>query len=354
MVIDTSSSPAPAQGAAAPAPSRADRRHLVALLVRDGLLPIEAGIVHRIFGTARAEDGGAPLYSVVTCTPNPGEVRTDTDFTINVTRGLDVLAEADTVVIPASDADYEPSGGPLAGPLADAIRRIRPGARIASICSGAFVLAAAGLLDGRRATTHWRSAEALTALYPSVQVDCGVLYTDDRGVLTAAGVASGIDLCLHMVRSDHGLAVANAVARSTVVAPHRDGGQAQFVRTPVPRTSGPAGSATGRAREWALARLDGPLPLALLAEQAGLSVRSFTRRFREEAGVSPARWILDRRLDRARELLETTDLPVDSVAVRAGLGTATSLRTHLHAALGVTPSAYRRTFRGTASPAAAA
>ena len=318
-------------------------RHRVAVLVRDGVLPMEAGIVHRIFGQARsAAPAGEPLYQVVTCTPRPGEVRTDADFTINVAHGPEALAEADTVVVPASDADYEPAGGPLSGPLAEAFARIRPGARIASICTGSFVLAAAGLLDGRRATTHWRSAQRLAELYPEVDVDPGVLFTDESGVLTAAGVASGLDLCLHMVRSDHGAAVANEVARGTVVPPHRDGGQAQYIRHPVPADRP---SSLEPVRSWALSRLDRPIALADLAECASTSVRTLTRRFRAETGLSPSRWLLLRRLDLARELLESTDLPVERIAARTGLGTAASLRAHFHTELGVSPTAYRRTFR---------
>ncbi|MDA8369133.1 MAG: helix-turn-helix domain-containing protein [Nocardiopsaceae bacterium] len=317
-------------------------RHRVAVLVRHGLLPIEMGIVHRLFGQARSA-GGAPLYEVLTCTLVPGEVRTDADITINVAHGPEILGEADTVVVPASPADYEPREGPLSTPLAEAVAAIRPGARIASICTGSFVLAAAGLLDGRRATTHWRSCDAFRRLYPAVKLDPNVLYTDDGGVLTSAGVASGIDLCLHMIRCDHGAAVANEVARGTVVSPHRDGGQAQFIRRPVPE---PRVSSTGAARAWALEHLDRPVGLRDLAARESMSVRTFTRRFRDEVGVSPLQWLTLQRIERARQLLEETDLPVDRIAADAGFGTAASLRQHLQAALGVSPSAYRSTFRG--------
>lgn len=321
-----------------------DGRHRVAVLVRDGMLPIEVGIVHRLFGQARSAAGDA-LYEVLTCTLVPGEVRTDADFTVAVAHGPTLLAEADTVVVPASDIDYEPGPGPLGGALADAFARIGPGTRIASICTGPFVLAAAGLLDGRRATTHWKSCAAFRELFPGVELDPDVLYTDDRGVLTSAGVASGVDLCLHMIRSDHGAAVANEVARGTVVPPHREGGQAQYVRRPLP---GPCGSSTTRAREWALANLDRPITLRELAERESTSTRTFTRRFREETGTSPGHWLIRQRVARACELLERTDLPVDRVAADAGFGAAGSLRLHLQAELGVSPSAYRATFRGTA------
>ncbi|WP_261956577.1 GlxA family transcriptional regulator [Streptomyces nigrescens] len=321
------------------------RRHRVAVLVRDGMLPIEVGIVHRIFGEARSADGER-LYELVTCALEPGEVRTDTDFTVCVAHGPEALAEADTVVVPASGADYdraESTAGRLSAELAEALGRIRPGTRIASICTGAFVLAAAGLLDGRRATTHWRSVDDFRRLFPHVELDADVLYTDEGDVLTAAGVASGIDLCLHMVRCDHGAAVANDVARRTVVPPHREGGQAQYIRRPMPESQV---SSTGRARAWALEHLDRPVTLRELAACEAMSVRTFTRRFREEAGISPLQWLTQQRIERARQLLEETELTVDRIAAEAGFGTAASLRQHLQSALGVSPRTYRSTFRG--------
>jgi transcriptional regulator GlxA family with amidase domain len=310
--------------------------------VRDGLLPIEFGIVHRLFGEARSRDG-EPLYEVLTCALIPGVVRTDTDVTLSVEHGPALLGTADTVVIPASDQDYDPpEGGRLPRHLADAFAHIRPGTRVASICTGSFVLAAAGLLENRRATTHWKSADAFRRLYPDVHLDPGVLYTHDGTVLTAAGVASGIDLCLYMIRVDHGASVANEVARGTVVPPHRSGGQAQFVTAPVPEADG---ASTSGARARALSRLDQPLSLRQLAAGESMSVRTFTRRFRAETGMSPTQWILEQRITRARELLEKTDLPVDDVAEAAGFGTATSLRQHFARTVGVSPSAYRATFR---------
>jgi transcriptional regulator GlxA family with amidase domain len=320
-------------------------RHRVAVLVRDGVLPIELGIVHRLFGEAVSAKG-EKLYDVVTCALVPGEVRTDADFGITVARGTDALGAADTVVIPASAEDYEPADAQLPRPLAEAFARIRPGTRLASICTGSFVLAAAGLRDGRPATTHWKSAERFQELYPLVDLDPDVLYTDDGDVLTAAGVASGIDLCLHMIRCDHGSAVANAVARGTVVPPHRDGGQAQFIQRPVPDERRPSTAAT---RAWALDHLDLPLALGDLAAHEAMSKRTFTRRFREEVGVSPGQWLVQQRVERARELLEKTGLAVDRIAAQAGFGTAASLRQHFQASLGVSPSAYRRTFRGPAA-----
>lgn len=212
------------------------------------------------------------------------------------------------------------------------------------------MLAAAGLLAGRRATTHWRSSARVRERFPDVAFDLDVLYTDDDGVLTSAGAAAGIDLCLHMVRSDHGAAVANEVARGTVVPPHREGGQAQYVNRPIPA---PHTSSTGRAREWALANLHRPVTLRELAAQESTSTRTFTRRFRDEIGTSPGRWLIRQRVERDCALLERTDLPVDDIAAAAGFGTAGSMRLHLRAELGVSPSTYRATFRGHDHPDAA-
>ncbi|QKV91160.1 helix-turn-helix domain-containing protein [Streptomyces sp. NA02950] len=322
-------------------------RHRVAVLVRHGLLPFELGMVHRLFGRA-VSAAGEPLYEVVTCALVPGEVRTDSDVSMNVRHGPETLAEADTVIVPAAnEMDPPQTEGRLGATLGDAFARVRPGTRIASICTGAFVLAAAGLLDGRRATTHWQAADRFRELFPAVELDPDVLYADEGSVLTSAGDASGIDLILHMIRCDHGSAVAGEVARGAVVAPHRDGGQAQFIRRPVPERRG---SSTGAARAWALTRLDRPVSLRELAERESMSVRTFSRRFREEVGMTPVQWLTHARVERARQLLEETDLPVDRIAADAGFGTAASLRRHLHTALGVSPSAYRSTFRGTPAP----
>ncbi|MFB7464339.1 GlxA family transcriptional regulator [Streptomyces sp. NPDC056224] len=322
--------------------------HRVVVLALAGLLPFELGIPHRLFG--RAEDpAGRPLYEILTCALAPGPVRTDADFAIQVEHGPELLATADTVVVPASYAlgpVYEQ--GRLTGELASALGHIRPGTRLVSICTGGYVLAAAGYLDGRRATTHWASADHFQRLFPAVRVDPDVLYTDDGDVLTSAGVAAGIDLCLYIVRRDHGAAVANDVARRTVVPPHRDGGQAQFIERPVPQ---PQLASTTAARAWVMDRLHEPLRLTDLARKEAMSVRTFTRRFREESGLSPGQWIVGQRVERARRLLEETELPVERVAREAGFGTAQSLRKHVQAALGVSPTAYRRTFRAAADTA---
>ncbi|CAL9487182.1 GlxA family transcriptional regulator [Streptomyces sp. NPDC058947] len=319
------------------------RPHRVVVLALDGLLPFELGIPHRIFGRPK-DDRGRPLYEVLTCSVRPpGPVETDADFAIHVPHGPEALATADTVIVPAS---YELGPvfeqGVLTDELAAALAHLRPGTRLASICTGVYVLAAAGLLDGRPATTHWAQAEHLQRLFPRVRVDPDVLFVDDGDVLTSAGVAAGIDLCLHMVRRDHGTAVANEVARRTVVPPYREGGQAQFIALPVPD---PQQASTTTARAWALGRLHEPIQLRDMAAQESMSVRTFTRRFREETGVSPGQWLTQQRVERARHLLESTDRSVDQVARDAGFGTAQSMRQHLQAALGVTPSAYRRTFR---------
>ncbi|GGJ32063.1 GlxA family transcriptional regulator [Streptomyces brasiliensis] len=319
------------------------RPHRVVVLALDGLLPFELGIPHRIFGRPK-DERDRHLYEVVTCSIRPpGPVRTDADFAIQVEHGPEALATADTVVIPAS---YELGpvfeAGRLTDELAAALAHIRPGTRLASICTGVYVLAAAGYLDGRPATTHWAEAEHFQRMFPKIKVDADVLFIDDGDVLTSAGVAAGIDLCLHMVRRDHGTAIANEVARRMVVPPHRDGGQAQYIHRPVPD---PQLSTTTAARAWALGRLHEPIQLRDMAEQEAMSVRTFTRRFREEVGVSAGQWLTQQRVERARHLLESTDLSVDRVARDAGFGAAQSMRQHLQAALGVTPTAYRRTFR---------
>jgi transcriptional regulator GlxA family with amidase domain len=320
-----------------------DSVHKVVVLVRHGLLPMELGIVHRLFGTAVSE-AGRRLYSVVTCAVEPGEVLTDADFTVNVPLGPRALRDADTVIVPAAVEDYGPQQRGRLRPLVEAaLAEVPATARLASICTGSFVLAAASLLAGRRATTHWKSCPELAALYPEIDVDPDVLYTDDRGVLTSAGVAAGIDLCLHMIRSDHGADVANTVARGTVVPPHREGGQAQYIERPVPDGDD---SSTAALRAWAVEHLEEALTLQDLARQASTSVRTLTRRFRQETGMTPMRWLGQQRLQYARRLLERTDHPVDRIAAAAGFGTGTAMRQHFREALGVSPRAYRNTFRG--------
>jgi transcriptional regulator GlxA family with amidase domain len=308
--------------------------HRVVVLALDGVYPFELGIPHRVFGSA---DGH---YDVVTCSVDGHPVRSDSDFAVSVGHGPEALSTADTVVIPPFDLTQ--ATAELTEPVARALGLIPSGARTVSICTGAFVLAAAGRLDGRRAATHWALAADFRRLFPAVELDADVLFIDDGDVLTSAGAASGMDVCLHVVRKDHGAALANRVARVCVVPPWRDGGQAQYIEHPVPET---ADAGTSRTRQWAMERLHLPLTMADLAAHAQMSLRTFARRFRDEVGMSPGRWVIQQRVVRARHLLESSDLSVDQVAARAGFATAASLRQHLQAAIGVSPLAYRRTFR---------
>ncbi|WP_369134709.1 GlxA family transcriptional regulator [Modestobacter sp. I12A-02662] len=316
--------------------------HEVAVLALERTISFELGLPHAFLGGA-VDAAGQPLYRVRVATVDGGPVRTSAGFAVQPDHGLELLETAGTVVVPGVYGGPQMDDGTLHPGLAQALTRATGHARMVSICTGAFVLAAAGLLDGRPATTHWLHAPAFTALFPRVRLDPGVLFVDDGDVLTSAGNAAGIDLLLHLVRRDHGSEVATAIARRRVVAPWRDGGQSQFIERPLPQ-SGDSGTAATRA--WALARLAEPLTLEDLAGHAAMSVRTFTRRFRQETGVSPARWLAQQRVSRARELLESTDAPVERVAAEAGFGTTASLRQHLHDAIGVAPLAYRRTFRG--------
>lgn len=316
----------------------------VVVLALDGVYPFELGIPSRIFG---ATDG---RYEVLTCSVDGQPVRSSADFTIGVEHGPEILSTADTVVVASIATPHIPTE--LPADLAAAIARIRPDARIVSICTAAFVLAAAGLLDDHRATTHWQVADLFRRRYPHVDLDPDVLFVHDGRILTSAGAASGVDVCLHIVRTDHGSKLANAVARRCVVPPFRDGGQAQYIEQPVP-DSGAASTAATRA--WALEHLDEPLTLAGLAGHARMSLRTFARRFNDEVGLSPGRWLVQQRVARARHLLESSDLSVDRIAGQVGFATGASLRQHLHAAIGVSPQTYRRTFRAAAplAPASA-
>lgn len=309
--------------------------HRVVVLALDGVYPYELGMPSRILGDA---DGH---YEIRTCSVDGRPVRTTTDFSVAVEHGPELLGSADTVIIPPFGACPE-GVDRLPEPVAAALALIRPGTRLVSICTAAFVLAAAGLLDGRRATTHWGAAELFRSMFPRVELDAGVLYVDEGDILTSAGAASGVDLLLHLIRTDHGSELANRVARRCVVPPWREGGQAQYIEAPLPRTPR---DGTGATREWALGRLHEPLLLDDLATHARMSPRTFARRFAGEVGTSPGRWLTQQRVARARDLLEATDLPVDEIAARVGFATGTSLRQHLHAAIGVSPLAYRRTFR---------
>jgi AraC family transcriptional regulator, transcriptional activator FtrA len=309
----------------------------VALAVTDRMLHFELAIAYEVFGAAPS--GLADRwYEVWVC--GSGAVSVGR-FRLEPDSGLDQLARADTVIVPAcSDVDEDPPAE-----LVDAVRAAYDaGARVASLCTGAFVLAAAGLLDGRRATTHWAHADALAARYPRVEVDPGVLYVDNDRVLTSAGKAAAMDLCLHLVRLDHGSVIANTAARRLVVPPHRPGGQAQFVATPMPA---PDDHPLAGLFPWAVERLHQPLTVADLARQANMSSRHLGRHFRSVTGTTPLQWLLTHRIRRAQELLETTDDSVDTIASASGMGTATTLRRHFNRTVGVSPDTYRRAFRST-------
>jgi transcriptional regulator GlxA family with amidase domain len=315
------------------------QRHHVVVLGLDAVVPMDLAAPAQVFGYPEL----AP-YRLTLCGRGAGEIATTSGFAVVATHGLDALRTADTVIVPGfAPHTVVPHAGVLAALRAAHVR----GARIASICTGAFALAAAGLLDGRRATTHWLHAAELAATWPRVTVVPDVLYVhDEPDIVTSAGVAAGIDLCLHLVRVDHGAAVANVIARRIVVAPHRSGGQAQYIEAPLPGERIAAGSLEP-TRAWLLERLDRALTVREMARHALVSERTFARRFVAETGTSPLRWLHAQRVLHARELLERTQLPVDEVARRSGFGTATSLRTHLGRALGTTPTAYRGTFAGT-------
>jgi transcriptional regulator GlxA family with amidase domain len=316
--------------------------HRVVVLLLAPVVGFDAAIAPTLFSQAVGSDG-APLYEVVTCGLTDGPVAATTGYSVVPQAGPEALATADTVVIPGTRFPAARTDGVLTPELAAALSTIRPGTRLVSICTGAFVLAAAGLLDGRRATTHWKFAADLRALHPDVDVDENVLFVDDGDVLTSAGLAAGIDLCLHIIRHDHGSSVANAVARFCVVPPWREGGQAQFIDRQVPPADQ---SSTADTRVWAAEHLHEPLTVEQLARHAGMSPRTFNRRFRDETGQSPGVWVRSRRIDKARELLEQRDLPVDEVARLAGLGSGGNLRHHLRRGLGVSPSSYRKVYQG--------
>ncbi|WP_214107681.1 GlxA family transcriptional regulator [Acrocarpospora catenulata] len=311
--------------------------HRIVVVGFDDFATLDFGIPGQVFSSA-----GTGRYEAVTCTPGGRPVWCSAGYRILPDHDLDVLDTADTVIVPGIHGGPPFTEGTLDKEVAEALRRAAGHARIVSICTGAFVLAAAGLLDDRPATTHWRHVDRFRAFYPRVLLNPDVLFIDDGDVLTSAGSAAGIDLCLHLVRRDHGSEVANSTARRCVAPPFREGGQSQFIERPLPD---PAGMSTAATRSWTLTRLHEPLDLAAMAAHARMSVRTFTRRFREETGLSPARWVTGQRVEHARHLLETTDLPVDEVARLAGFGTTVSLRQHLHAAVGVAPLSYRQTFR---------
>jgi len=318
---------------------------VVGALIADGVAPFELAVICEVFGLARPEILDPWPYELVLASPVGPRVRTNQGWYVDGARSLAALDRADTIVVPA----WSGNAGLLPPePMLAALRRAyRRGARLMSVCSGAFALAHAGLLDGGRATTHWRYTDQLAAAFPDIEVDPNVLYVDEGQILTSAGTAAGIDLCLHVFRLDHGVEVANAVARRMVVPPHRDGGQAQFVEAPVDADDG--NDPMAATLDWVLQHLDEPLTVEVMSRRALMSPRTFARRFRSATGTTPLQWLLRQRILHAQQLLESTDLPVELIAQRCGFGSASVLRTHFRRILDTSPLAYRHTFREVAS-----
>jgi len=317
------------------APVNTVRDHRVAVLVLDGAKALDVGIAAHVF----AKRPSMP-YEVRVCGERAGTVEGWNGLAYAVGHDLETLEWADTILVPGYRNPAEAATPPA---VVTALRAAYArGTRIAAISTGAFTLAAAGLLDGRRATTHWHYTHVLHERYPEVEVDANVLFVDAGAVLTSAGAASGIDLCLHLIRRDHGVGLANHVARRLVSAPYRSGGQAQYVPRSIPE---PLGDVFAATRAWVLDHLRDDLTLATLARQATVSPRTFSRRFTADTGITPMQWVLRARVDHARELLERTDLTVTQVAEATGLRSDTNLRRHFGAIVGTSPSAYRTAFR---------
>ncbi|GAA1968010.1 helix-turn-helix domain-containing protein [Kitasatospora viridis] len=310
----------------------------VVAVVMEEVHPFELGVACEVFGLDRSEQG-LPAYDFALASNRPGELRTHAGFSVNVPHGVERLATADLVVVTASGIREE---YPIE--LITALREsVARGARVLSICSGAFLLGAAGLLDGRGCTTHWRYTDELAARFPLAAVHPDVLYVDEDPVITSAGTAAGIDACLHLVRKLQGAEVARGIARRMVVAPHRDGGQAQYVNRPLPE---PDGTPFSGVLDWMRAELDRDWTVDQLAARAHMAPRTFARRFQQETGTTPLRWLIGQRVLFAQRLLEETDEPVESVAARVGFGNAATLRHHFGRRVGTTPLAYRRAFAG--------
>lgn len=307
----------------------------IVLLALPGVAPFEFGVICEVFGIDRSDMGG-PAFDFSIATAHPGRVPTSMGFDIVIGNDLSAAADADLVAVPAhSIGGFDPA---VLQVVRDAEER---GAWVLSVCSGAFVLAAAGLLDGRRSTTHWMHAERLAAEYPATRVDPDVLFVDDRKVVTGAGTAAGIDAALHIVRKELGAAAANVIARRMVVPPQRDGGQSQYINNPVAECSSDSFAAVA---EWMLENLHEELTVNQLARKALMSPRTFARRFRAEMGDTPAAWLNRQRLMRAQQLLEETDRGLESIAAGCGFGTAAVMRHHFVKTLQTTPTAYRRAF----------
>ncbi|MEU1177677.1 helix-turn-helix domain-containing protein [Streptomyces sp. NPDC005820] len=313
----------------------------VAAVLLDGVHPFELGVVCEVFGLDRSDEG-LPVYDFAVVSAEGPSLGTHVGgLTVSTPYDLDRLEEADLIAVPAADSavdrDYPPA-------LLAALRRaVDRGTRVLSVCSGVFVLGAAGLLDGRRCAAHWRHAEVLARRFPRTVVEPDVLYVDEDPVITSAGTAAGIDACLHIVRKEQGPEVANGIARRMVVPPHRDGGQAQYIERPLPRSSC---DTVGEVLVWMEAHLDQEVTVEQLAARAHMAPRTFARRFQQETGTTPYRWLLRQRVLLAQHLLEATDETMDAIAWRTGFGTAAALRHQFIRSLGTTPNAYRRTFRG--------
>jgi transcriptional regulator GlxA family with amidase domain len=308
----------------------------VSALVLDGLAVFEFGVLCEVFGIDRSAEG-VPNFDFKICGPEPGKpLRTSVGAWLTPDHGYEALVGADLVAIPAISGETYPEEA-----LAAIRQAADSGSIILTVCSGAFVAGAAGLLDGRACTTHWMHADELAAMYPTAKVDRNVLYVDDGNLITSAGTAAGIDACLHLVRRELGSEVTNLIARRMVVPPHRDGGQRQYIDQPIPvRCS----EGFAPHLDWILSNLEKPHTVNTLAKRASMSARTFARRFVEETGRTPMQWVTDQRVLYARRLLEETDLDIDQVADRSGFGTATLLRHHFRRIIGVTPSDYRRRF----------
>jgi transcriptional regulator GlxA family with amidase domain len=312
----------------------------VAAVIGDGVLTFDFATACEIFGWDRS-DIVTPWYRFRVVSQDPPPIRTNTGFLLYPELGLEALDEADTVIVPGWADDLRPPRAELIEALRAAYDR---GARLASVCIGAFVLAETGLLDGRRATTHWRYADRLRERYPRVRVEPDVLYVDDGQILTSAGTAAGIDLGLHLVRLDYGAEIANQVARRIVMPPHRDGGQAQYIEAPVPGDA--EGNVMGETLRWIVEHLADEITVDQLASAAAMSPRTFMRHFRATTGTTPLDWILRQRIQLAQRLLETTDRPIELIAEQAGFGSAVTMRHHFAQRLRTSPQSYRRTFRG--------
>jgi AraC family transcriptional activator FtrA len=315
-------------------------RPLIVVLAYDGLCTFEFGVAVEVFGLPRPEMGD-DWYDFAVCGVDEGPMRATGGVRVLADGGMELLQRAHTIIIPG----WRGCDAPVSDELAEAIRAADGrGARLVSICSGILVLAAAGVLKGRRATTHWRYIPAFQARFPDITLEEDVLYVDEGQVLTSAGSAAGIDLCLHLVRRDFGAEAANRVARRMVVPPHRDGGQAQFVELPVPKER--EGARLSPLLDRMRQRLSEPQPIPALAKEAGMSVRTFLRRFKAATGMAPGEWLLNERLAHARALLEGSRATLDDVAAAVGFGSTATLRHHFRERLGVSPAAYRARFGG--------